>query len=64
MTRDDALLWAIAKAGEIVKAEGVELALRARELDLTAIEAESTLLGAAIAKALIEAFDNGAASEE
>lgn len=42
-----------------MKAEGAELALRAREFDLSAIEAESTLLGVAIAKAIIEAFDEG-----
>lgn len=62
MTHEEARRWALSTAAGIVKAEGAELALRAREFDLAAIEAESTLLGAAIARALIEAFDKGRGS--
>lgn len=51
--------WALAKASEIVKREGVALALSARSLDEDAITADSTLLGAAIAEALLEAFVMG-----
>jgi hypothetical protein len=59
MTSDEFEGWALSKAREIVSREGAELALRARELDIDAVEADATLLGAAIAKALIEAFEMG-----
>jgi hypothetical protein len=51
---------AIQIAGEIVLHEGSELALSAHHESATRIQADSTLLGAAIAKALIEAFEAGA----
>lgn len=61
MTGGELQAWSIGKAREIVLREGAGLALSARSLDEAAIEADSTLLGAAIAKALIEAFEAGAA---
>lgn len=62
MTRDEATAWAINTASEIARREGGQLALSSRELNFQAVEADSTLLGAAIARALIEAFDRGVAS--
>lgn len=49
--------YAINADREIVLREGAALALSARELDEAAIEADSTLLAAAIAKAIIEAVE-------
>jgi hypothetical protein len=54
---------ALKRARQIVQQEGSELALAARELDMKQITTQSTLLGAAIAKALIEAYEAGAASK-
>lgn len=46
--------WAISKAREIVLREGAALAGSITDRDEAAIEADSTLLGAAIAQAIIE----------
>lgn len=46
--------WAISKAREIVLREGAALAGSIADRDEAAIEADSTLLGAAIAAAIIE----------
>lgn len=64
MKSDEFRSWALTRAREIVQREGSELALAARELDIDRITADSTLLGAAIAKALIEAYETGAASNK
>jgi hypothetical protein len=53
-------LKAIQIAGEIVLREGSELALSAQRSAVGQVQIDSTLLGAAIAKALIEAFETGA----
>jgi hypothetical protein len=50
---------AVEIAAEIVQREGAELAIAGRELDEEAIAAESTLLAAAIATAIIEAYATG-----
>lgn len=57
-TKEEAKRWAISKAREIVLREGAALALSIRDLDENAISADSTLLGAAIAEALLKAFDH------
>lgn len=54
---DEFRLWAIRRAREIVMREGAALAISARELDEDAIQADSTLLAAAIAQALIEVYE-------
>jgi len=53
---DDFKLWAIQRGRDIVLREGAELALSARELDEAAITANSTLLAAAIAEAMIDVY--------
>jgi hypothetical protein len=54
MTRDEFTAVAIRTAAEISA-----LALAVYDLDPAEVDADSTLLGAAIAKALIEAFEAG-----
>ena len=51
--------WASKTASEIVKREGAALALSACDRDERAIEADSNLLGIAIAEAIIEAYRAG-----
>ena len=57
-SRDEAQRWAISTARDIVMREGAALMLSTRDLDEAAIEADSTLLGVAIAEALMRAFDH------
>lgn len=51
--------WASKTASEIVRREGAALALSACDRDEPAIEADSNLLGIAIAQAIIEAYAAG-----
>ena len=51
--------WASKTASEIVKREGAALALSACDRDGAAIEADSNLLGIAIAQAIIEGYRAG-----
>jgi hypothetical protein len=51
--------WASKTASEIVKREGTALALSGCDRDEPAIEADSNLLGIAIAQAIIEAYRAG-----
>ena len=60
MSPEEVQDWAISKAREIILREGAALALSARDLNEDAISADSTLLGAAIATAIIEAYYQGA----
>jgi hypothetical protein len=62
MTEDQLREWASKAASEIVKREGAALALSACDRDEPAIEADSNLLGIAIAQAIIEAYRVGAAA--
>ncbi len=62
MTDDQLREWASKAASEIVKREGAALALSASDRDEAAIEADSHLLGIAIAQAIIEAYRVGAAA--
>jgi hypothetical protein len=62
MTDDELREWASKSASEIVKREGAALALSASDRDETGIEADSHLLGIAIAQAIIEGYRAGAAS--
>jgi hypothetical protein len=62
MTEDQLKQWASTAAAEIVKREGAALALSASERDESAIEADSNLLGIAIAQAIIEAYRAGVAA--
>ena len=62
MTDDQLREWASKAASEIVKREGAALALSACDRDEPAIEADSNLLGIAIAQAIIEAYRVGAAA--
>ena len=62
MTDDQLREWASKTASEIVKREGAALALSAHDGDAPAIEADSNLLGIAIAQAIIEAYRTGAAA--
>ena len=59
MTDDQLREWASKAASEIVKREGAALALSAYE---PGIEADSNLLGIAIAQAIIEGYRAGVAS--
>jgi hypothetical protein len=60
--RDEQLkAWASKAASEIVKREGAALALSACDRDEHAIEADSNLLGIAIAQAIIQAYQAGIA---
>jgi len=62
MTDDQLRKWASKVASEIVKREGTALALSASDRDESAIEADSNLLGIAIAQAVIEAYRAGIAA--
>ena len=62
MTDDQLREWASKAASEIVKREGAALALSACDRDERAIEADSNLLGIAIAQAIMEAYRVGAAA--
>ena len=55
MTDDQLREWASKAASEIVKREGAALALSVSDRNESAIEADSNLLGIAIAQAIIEA---------
>jgi hypothetical protein len=63
MTDDHLKEWASKASAEIVKREGAALALSACDRDESAIEADSNLLGIAIAQAIIEAYRAGVAAE-
>ena len=60
MTDDQLKEWASKAASEIVKREGAALALSACDGFSPAIEADSNLLGIAIAQAIIAAYRAGA----
>ena len=62
MTDDQLREWASKAASEIVKREGAALALSACDRDESAVEADSNLLGIAIAQAIIEAYRAGVAT--
>jgi hypothetical protein len=62
MTDDHSKEWASKAASEIVKRERTALALSACDRNEPAIEANSNLLGIAIAQAIIEGYRAGAAS--
>jgi hypothetical protein len=62
MTDDQLKEWASKASSEIVKREGAALALSACDRDEPAIEADSNLLGIAIAQAIIEAYQAGVAA--
>ena len=62
MTDDQLREWASKASSEIVKREGAALALSACDRDEPAIEADSNLLGIAIAQAIIEAYRAGVAA--
>jgi hypothetical protein len=61
MTDDQLRVWASKASAEIVKREGAALALSACDRDEAATEADSNLLGIAIAQAIIEAYQAGVA---
>ena len=56
--------WALAKAQDIVECEGAALVTCAHQLQISQIEADSTLLAVAISEALLEAFSLGVACAE
>jgi hypothetical protein len=62
MTDDQLREWASKVASEIVKREGAALALSACDRDEPAVEADSNLLGIAIAQAIVDAYQAGVAS--
>ena len=62
MTDDQLRKWASEVSSEIVKREGAALALSACDRDESAIEADSNLLGIAIAQAIIGAYRAGVAA--
>jgi hypothetical protein len=62
MTDDQLKQWASKASAEIVKREGAALALSGFERNEAAIEADSNLLGIAIAPAIIEAYRAGVAA--
>jgi hypothetical protein len=62
MTDDQLKEWASRTAAEIVKREGAALALSACDRSEPGIEADSNLLGIAIAQAIIEGYRAGASS--
>jgi hypothetical protein len=64
MTDDQLKKWATKTSSEIVKREGAALALSVSDRDETAIEADSNLLGIAIAQAIIDAYRAGLASRQ
>ena len=59
MTDDQLIAWASKTSSEIVKREGAALAESVSDGDEAAIEADSNLLGIAIAQAIIEAYRVG-----
>ena len=59
MTDDQLIAWASKTSSEIVKREGAALAESACDGDEPAIEADSNLLGIAIAQAIIDAYRAG-----
>lgn len=59
MTQEEVRNAAIARAQEIIRRDAVELALSSRDLDEEAISANTTILAAQIAKALIEFWEDG-----
>jgi hypothetical protein len=59
MTDDQLIAWASKTSSEIVKREGAALAESACDGDEAAIEANSNLLGIAIAQAIIDAYRAG-----
>jgi hypothetical protein len=63
MSNDELKLWAINQATGIVKREGVQMAIAARELNEAALEAESALLATAIARGIVEAYNLGKSSK-
>jgi hypothetical protein len=62
MTDDELIAWASKASSEIVKREVAALAQSACDGDEAAIEADSNLLGIAIAQAIIEAYQIGIAA--
>jgi hypothetical protein len=62
MNDDQLREWASKVAAEIVRREGAALALSACDRDEPAIEADSNLLGIAVAQAIIEAYRAGEAT--
>jgi len=62
MTDDQLKEWASKAASEIVKREGAALALSACDRNEAGIEADSNLLGIAIAQAIVEGYRAGVAS--
>ena len=56
-SRVEFALWANARAEEILRAEGAELAIAVRSGDDTEIKECGLRLGAAISEALLEVFD-------
>jgi hypothetical protein len=62
MTDEELKKWATKASAEIVKREGVALAMSACERDVIAVEADSNLLGVAIAQAIVDAYQAGIAS--
>jgi hypothetical protein len=62
MTGDELITWASRASSEIVKREGAALALSVCDRDEAAIEADSNLLGTAIAQAIIEGYRAGVAA--
>ena len=62
MTDDELITWASRASSEIVKREGAALALSVCDRDEAAIEADSNLLGTAIAQAIIEGYRAGVAA--
>ena len=62
MTDDQLKEWASKASTEIEKREGAALALSVSDRDESAIEANSNLLGIAIAQAIIEAYRAGVRS--
>ena len=62
MTDDQLRQWASKAASEIVMREGAALALSVSDRAEHAIEADSNLLGIAIAQAIVEAYRAGVAS--
>ena len=62
MTDDQLKEWASKTASEIVKREGAALALSACDRNESETEADSNLLGIAIAQAIIEGYRTGAIS--
>jgi hypothetical protein len=62
MTDDQLIAWASKTSSEIVEREGAALVLSACDRDEPAIEADSNLLGIAIAQAIIGAYRAGIAA--